>query len=207
MKRRGMNKKGIEFSVGIIVLLIFSILIFSISVYLLFKWFGDVDTLSAEIDKQTRAEVMNSLRAGNKLVSIPFPVQVVKRGQPATFGVGERNPATSREFSMQASYSGASAPDGKPVSVDRQYVDSKWLGSFKEIGPFLLQKNEQKVMPVLIKADVNTALGVATQKGDYVFNVCVYDSSSVAPCSLDAYKTNVAAFYSAKIYQVVVRVS
>ena len=149
-----------------------------------------------------------SVGGGNNLVSIPFRVQVVKRGQPAMFGVGVRNRAASREFSMQVSYSGASAPDGESISVDRQYVDSKWLGSFKEIGPFLLQKNQQKVVPVLIRADVNTAPGVVTQMGDYVFNVCVYPSATpTVPCTGEQYARGSDSFYSGKIYQVVVRVS
>jgi len=201
-----MNRRGFEFSVGIIVLLIFSILIFSMSVYLLFKWFGNVDTLSAQIDKQTQEEILSSLNQGNKLVSIPFPVQVVKRGKAALFGVGIRNPTSSREFSMQVSYSGAFSPDGRTLSVDRDYIAANWLGSFAVAEPFLVQKNEQKAVPVLIKADVNSAQGVATQKGDYVFNVCVYDQQATMPCTIESYRSNVAAFYSGKIYQVTVRV-
>ena len=203
------NKKGIEFSVGIIVLLIFSILIFSMSVYLLFKWFDDVDAVSAEIGKQTQNEIMNALSVGNRLIAIPFPIQAVKRGEAATFGVGIRNPTASKEFSMQVSFSGAFFPDGKRnTKVEGSYVAQKWLGSFAQVEPFLLQKNQKKIIPLLIRADVNVAPGVATQVGDYAFNVCVYPTAAPsAPCTIEAYQQSVSAFYSGKLYQVVVRVS
>ena len=206
-----MNKKGIELSVGFIVILIFSILIFSLSVYLLFKWFGDVDKLSDQIDRQTQAEITTALKSGNRLVAIPFPVQTVKRGQSAVFGVGVRNPASAKKFSIAVDFSNAFNPDGSSMDrVDRDYTMRNWLGSFSQVEPFFVQKNSEAIKSLMIKV-AEISPGVATLPGDYVFNVCVFvapdDSEpAAASCDISSYTRNPAAFYSGRIYQVTVRV-
>ncbi len=198
-----MNKKGFEFSVGVIVILIISIIIFSVSVYLLFKWFGEVDVVSGEIDRQTRQQIATALQTGNTLVSIPFPVQVVKRGQSAVFGVGIRNPGPANEFSMSVSFSNAYTPDGKIMPVDSFYVDG-WLGSFAQTSPFLIDRNSNTVKPLLIKTGAISS-GKFAVSGDYVFNVCVFHRDSV-PCSIASYRAAPNDFYSNRMYQVTVRI-
>lgn len=208
-----MNKRGMEFSIGMIVGLILSILIFSISVYLVFKWFGSAEELKSEIDRQTREQIMAALKTGNQLVAIPISIQETKRGNAATFGVGVRNIASEDSFSMAVSFSGAFTPDGKTIAVDRQHIDQKWLGTTATVDTFTLKKNEEKLIPLLLKADVNTAPGISTQKGDYVFNACVYkkpltsDGQPYAPCNKEQFTRGSAdVYYTKKIYQIVVRV-
>lgn len=193
-----MNNKGIEFSIGMIVILILSILIFSISVYLLFKWFGEVDVLSDEIDRRTRDEISASLKTGS-LVTVPFPVQIVKKSQSAIFGIGVKNPGPAKTFSMAASFSKAYYPDGKLMTVDKDFIEA-WLGSFAQAEPFLINGNSDAVKPLLIRTSSSNVVN-----GDYVFNVCVFHQDPV-PCTVSSYRADPGKFYSERIYQVTVRI-
>jgi len=198
------SKKGLELSINVVVMLIFAILIFSLSIYLLFKWFGGAQELEQEIDRQTQEQILQTLRSGNQLVATPFSLQEVKRGNFAKFGIGVRNIGADRRFGIVSNFSEAYAPDGREIAQkEKSFIEEKWLGGFKSLPPFLLKKNQQEVMPLIIKADVNTARGVPTPKGDYVFNLCVYVEGPPPP---DCLPENRKSFYTEKVYQVTVRV-
>ncbi|HLF54128.1 MAG TPA: hypothetical protein VI612_00215 [Candidatus Nanoarchaeia archaeon] len=205
------HKKGLEMSIGLIVVLILSVLIFSLSLYMVFNWFGKAEVLKAEIDKQTQEQIKAVLASGNTLVAIPIPIQQAKRGGSVNFGIGVRNVAEARDFSGAISFSGAYTPDGRSISVNEEYLPKNWLGNFNVIQTFSLKKNEQKLIPILIKVHTNVAEGVATPKGDYVFNVCLYpaplksDGSPPAECTIGQYQHSADLFYTGKIYQVTVR--
>jgi hypothetical protein len=210
------SKKGLEMSIGLIVLLILSIIIFSLSIHFLFKWFGSAEELKAEIDKSTQEQIINALKSGNQLVAIPLAIQEVKRGSTTTFGVGVRNIAAEKQFSMATTFSGAYLPNGNVICRAGEscaaYIEEHWLGSFSTTPTFSLKKNEQKIIPILVKAGLNIDTSTTAPKGEYTFNVCVYDAplrsdgTPPAPCSAGQFNNNPAAFYTAKIYQVTVRV-
>lgn len=207
-----MNKKAFEMSVGMIVIIILSVLIFSMSLYFVFKWFGSAEELKAEIDKQTKEQIMSALQSGNQLVAIPIAVQEAKRGTSANFGIGVRNIGAEKDFSLALSFSGAYQPDGKPIDCNPEYMAQNWLGAFSASNLGKLKKNEQKVFPFLIKADLNIASGRPAPKGDYIFNVCVYDvplsvnNEAPVPCDIENFKYSSAVFYTSKIYQVTVKI-
>ncbi len=210
------NKKGMELSIGLIVILILSILIFSLSLYFLFKWFGQAEELKAEIDRATHEQILTALKSGNQLVAIPIAIQEQKRGNKVTFGVGIRNLAAEKQFSMAAAFSGAYMPNGNAICTAGEscafYIEEHWLGGFATTPTFTLKKNEEKILPLLIKTDVNIDAGRTTPKGDYTFNVCVYDKklrddgTPPAACSAGQFSYNPGEFYTAKIYQVTVKV-
>jgi len=196
-----MNKKGLTFSIGFLVMLIMSILIFSLSLYMLFQWFGEAGELEAAIDKQTREQILSALKTGTSLVVIPFSIQETSRGKSVNFGVGIRNLKETRKFSTSTSFSGAYDPGGQEIIVDEGYIEERWLGRFAKSGTFSLKRNEQQIMPLLIKADTNIGPGT-TRKGDYVFNVCVFEGEP-RDCTLG----QINNVYTRKIYQVTVRVT
>lgn len=203
-----MNKKGIELSINFMVMFILAVLIFSMTLYFLFQWFGEAEDLGKEIDKQTQEQILAALRSGNQLVQIPFAVTEVQRGNRASFGIGVRNIASEREFRIDTQFSGtATNPAGRPIPVDVSYITQNWLGNFATGTEFRLRKGEAQVMPLNIKAAVNSAPGTSTSKGDYIFDVCVFDmSQGTAPCTLSSYQSNPGAFYTGRMYQVTVRV-
>ncbi len=204
-----MSKKGLEMAIGTVVMLLISVLIFSMSIYFVFKWFGGAEELKTEIDRQTQEQIVSVLKSGNTLVAIPIAIQETGRGKPVTFGMGVRNVAEGKDFSASVSFSGAYDPRGNPIPVNVDYVEDTWLGNFNVIDTFFLQRNEQKLIPLPLRASTNIAEGIPTPKGDYVFNVCVYpapltpNGQPPAPCSPGQ---PFGAFYTEKMYQVTVRV-
>ncbi|VVB81896.1 Uncharacterised protein [uncultured archaeon] len=201
-----MNKKAFEMSIGMIVIIILSVLIFSLSLYFVFKWFGSAEELKAQIDRQTQEQIVAALQTGNQLVAIPIAVQDAKRGASANFGVGIRNINVDKDFSLALGFSGAYQPDGKTIDCDPAYIEQYWLGSFSSVDIGRIKKNELKVVPFLIKADLNVAPGKPAPAGDYIFNVCVFDGLP-APCNIEQFKVSSGAFYTGKIYQVTVKVA
>lgn len=196
-----MNKRGIEFSVGFLVGLIIAILIFSLSLYFVFQWFGEAEELKGDIDRQTQDRIMSTLKTGNQQVGIPISVIDVKRGDIATFGLGVRNIGNTAEFSASVSFAGAYDEKGNQMAVDDNYINTNWLGQLRNIAPFSLDKNEMQVVPIIVKAGTQMGQGINTQKGDFVFNVCVWQGPA-QECSLA--KRNDA--FTQKIYQITVRV-
>jgi len=196
-----MNKRGIEFSVGFLVGLIIAILIFSLSLYFVFLWFGEAEELKGDIDRQTQDRIMSTLKTGNQQVGIPISVVDVKRGDIATFGLGVRNIGNTAEFSASVSFAGAYDEKGNQMAVDDSYINTNWLGQLRNIAPFSLDKNEMQVVPIIVKAGTQMGQGISTQKGDFVFNVCVWQGPA-QECSIS--KRNDA--FTQKIYQVTARV-
>jgi len=196
------SKKGLTFSIGMIVMLILTVLIFSMSLYFLFNWFGEAEALKAEIDRQTEDRIQAALRSGNQRVAIPVAIKEVKRGNPITFGIGIRNVVDAKEFSISLAFASAYTPNGMKIAAEPTWMEEKWLGNFKTIDAFTLKKNELKVVPLLVRADTNVGQSGATQKGDYVFNVCVWDSQAPQPCA----KNRLNDVYTGKIYQITARV-
>ncbi len=174
---------------------------------MLFKFFGSAEELEQEIDRQTKDQLMQSLRSGNQLVSIPLAIKEVERGSFATFALGIRNIGTARQFSISTGFDGAYTPDGRAVSQkDAAHIEEKWLGNFKTQPPFTLTKGATDVKPIPIKADVNTASGVQTPVGDYVFNVCVFAPEQPGTSAPQCKPENRRLFYTEKVYQVTLRV-
>jgi len=202
-----MNKRGIEFAISTVVMIIIGIIIFILSVSMVFKWFGSATQLQGEIDKQTQDQLMQSLRSGNQLVIIPFSIQDVKRGAFATFAIGVRNIGETKQFTIITTFDDAYTPDGRAISSkNAAYIEQKWLGNFHIMPPFSLKKAAQDIRPLPIKIDVSSAPSIQTPVGDYVFNVCVWasDTGGTPP---DCKPENRKLFYTEKVYQVTARVT
>lgn len=196
-----MNKRGMEFSVGFLVSLIIAIFIFSLSLYFIFNWFSEAEELKGDIDRQTQERIMSTLQSSNQQVGIPISVAEVKRGDTAIFGLGIRNIGIEEEFSASMSFAAAYDEEGNQLSTDSQYITANWLGQLSTISPFTLKKNEMQVIPILIRASAQMAQGTSTQKGDYVFNVCVWQGNPKI-CEL----SNKENTFTKKIHQATVRV-
>ena len=207
-----MNKKGIEIGINFIVMLIIGILLFGLSLSFLFKWFGSAEELKGEIDRQTEEQINTALKTGHQRVVIPIALQSLKRGKATTFGVGIRNIGNTGPFSIATTFSGAYLQNGNKIPADPDYIEDYWLGAFRVSETFTIAKNDQAVMPVLVKADTSTASNTPTLKGDYVFNVCVYNApidvngNPPVPCTIQQFQQDRSKFYTEKIYQITVRV-
>src|SRR3989338_6904910 len=113
-----MDRRGLEFSVGFLVMIIFSVFVFGLSLYLLFDWFGELDEVQADLDSRTINEIHSRLRSKGGLVAIPFNVVSVRRGDSASFGLGIRNNGIQRTFSVVVRFSNAYSGSGDLLGVD-----------------------------------------------------------------------------------------
>lgn len=196
-----MNKKGIEVAVGTIVMIILAVLSFIFALAILFQIFGGAEEIKTQIDVQTQSQIEAAMQRTNEIISIPLNIKQVKAGKEAVFGMGVKNIYPSKKFSASLSFDGAYYPDGSKITnIYPDLIEEKWLGNFKTISSFTLEKNDYELIPLTIVAspDIESAL----EKGDYVFNVCVFDKEEPEECTI----SNKANVYTNKIYQVVVRV-
>src|ERR1041385_3274210 len=126
-----MNRKGIELSINFFVMFIITIIVFSLSIGFLFKFFRGATDLQTHVDQQIQDQILASLRSGNQLVANPFASQQVYLGKKATFGIGVRNLDTKKQFSIAVQFSNAYDPSGKEISdKDPNYIQAHWLGQF-----------------------------------------------------------------------------
>lgn len=191
-----------ELSMTVIVLLIISVIIFILAIGMITNWFGKAEKLKGELDRQTEEQILSALRQGNNLVAIPISIKAAKRGDGVNFGAGVKNIGPNRQFSMSLGFSGAYSPEGREYNnVDKVYVEENWLGAFKDVPPFELSRNQVKPVPIVIMAANEVAQGITTPKGDYVFNVCVWQGPSQ-----DCDVSMLDQVYSKRIYQVTLRV-
>ncbi len=196
-----MNKKGFEVAVGTIVLIILGVLVFIFALSIVFKIFGGAEEIKSQIDLKTKSQIESAMMRTNELVSIPFNVRKTKMGDAVTFGMGVKNIYDERDFSAVLSFDGAYYPDGEPMTFDKELLERNWLGNFKTLPSFYLKKYEYKLVPVTIVAYADTGAGIA-EKGDYVFNVCIFADEQPDECTKD----NIDSMYTKRIYQVVVQV-
>ena len=84
------KKAAIELSVSFIIVLIISIVIFSMGIYLANKFFSHGQGMIFTFDERTMQEIENLLDDGSRVV-IPFNNKVIHNGESDTFGIGVLN--------------------------------------------------------------------------------------------------------------------
>lgn len=187
-----MNKKALELSLTVIVIIILSIIIFIGGVALVYQFFAGAEELKAGIERRTQEQIEALVREGNQIVAIPFNKKTVSAGQQAVFGLGIRNVESTKEFSVSLSFVGGFDRQGKRLEQARgddpgvkSFVEQNWLGNFQKLGPYEIKQNKIEVIPIIIRAHSEVYEGVRTSRGNYVFNVCVFKMPTPEPCELD----------------------
>lgn len=217
-----MNKKGIELSINFVVILIFSTVVFSLSLVLLAKFFAFAEAEQHKIDEQTKLAIQRRLIQANDQVAIPQNKLKLKLSQDGSFGLGIRNTfSTEREFGVKMQFSrDLELPDESEVEdlkADGTWINENWF--FTSIPPRKLKATETLIVPLSIKVDSNIAEDIPTQKDRlYVFNVCVFKMNSgvrieedefgvdriSTPCNSETPKD---FLYSKRLYKAYVEVS
>lgn len=196
------NKKGMEVAIGMIVLIILAVIVFIFALTIVFKIFGGAEEIKTQIDIKTKSQIEAAMQRTNDLISIPFNIKQVKAGDDETFGMGVKNIHETGDFSAVISFDNAYYPDGAEIQeIEKMFIEENWLGNFKYVPTFKLKKHEYKIIPITLIADTNIPGGI--QKGDYVFNICVFENSQE---EIDCSIANKDQTYTEKIYQVIARV-
>jgi archaellum component FlaG (FlaF/FlaG flagellin family) len=204
-----MNKKGMELSVGFIVMLIIVIIVFAGSIYFIKEFFYKAEELKYEIERSTQEQIESLLQQGS-LVSLPVNIKESPIGNSETFGLGIRNVGDTKGFRVVVSFNKAIDSLGE-VIVDESYKDfinENWL--LYDTNEFYMDSNELKVLPIAVRPDFNINDGEATKTGDYLFNICVFADTVTddTACSIDAFKFSETKqeYYTKKMYSLTIKV-
>jgi len=211
-KRRQMNKKGMELSINFFVTLIIIVTIFAGSVAFLNKFYGETKIIEETISRDTEAQIAGLLRGGN-VVAIPLNKKQLKRGQSATFWLGILNilGEDKADFKVIVKFAKAFTPAEELITgTDPVFIDSSW--TLFSTGPYSIKNNDFKSVGIKVNANSNMASGIATEKGTYIFNVCVYnqnigvvDEDTCAQGNMQVLSQN-EALYTGKVYKMYVEV-
>ena len=180
-----MNKKAIQLSVNFIVMLIISIIIFSMGIYFAKRIFSRGEELRLIFDERTEAEIARLLDDGSK-VAIPFTKKTIHNGGFDTFGIGILNTIDFEKFNLHVYFNKAYDLNGNLLCDKTNPDDCKnpqnWLkaseGTTTSYGIVItteIPKYHQKKFLVGIDVDKNAPKGV------YIFDVNVtYEDSAVS---------------------------
>lgn len=197
-----MMKKSLEIAISTAVLLIISLLTFILAISFVYKIYYGAETMQANIDQQTQAEIERIMRTTNQAVSIPFSTKQAKPGNWVTFGIGIRNLANEpAQYTLVTQFESAITPDGTeaiPLSRNVEEETNAWLGTFEQITLPEIKPREHQTNPITLKVPTNS------QKGYYFFNVCVFPQD-ITPYDCDS-STNIDDIYGGQIQRLTIEV-
>lgn len=186
MKKRA----AFELSVTFLVILIICIVIFSLSVHMIKKFFTHAETIKMTYDEKTEKEIERLLYDGSR-VAVPFDKKTIYNGKSDTFGIGilnMLNTGPNNDFKINVSFNKAfdrrnelicSASElGRPPSLCG--FPNTWLqtttGMGGESGVSIIKRiknNEQERF--LLGVNVKNALS-----GTYIFDLDVrYENTTL----------------------------
>jgi len=208
----GNGKKGMELSINFFVMLIIIVTIFSGSVAFLNKFYKETVVIEETISRDTENQIQGLLRGGN-VVAIPLNKKDLRRGQSETFWLGILNiiGEDRDDFKVIVKFAKAfTSAEELITEADPVFIDSKWI--LFSSGPYAIKNNDFRSVGIKANANNNMASGVATEKGTYIFNVCVYnqnigvvDADTCAQGNMQVLSQN-DALYTGKVYKMYVEV-
>jgi len=177
------SKKGLELSINFMVILIMSIVIFVGGIYFTNKFFNVANKQKQDIDQETEAQIRNLLSDGAK-VAVPFNKASLNKNEGHVFGVGIHNIHQGRAvFLINVTYDDKSAfdPRGNPIGANSTYMN-QWL--LFSNGNVSVDPNSDKNVAIYakVKGKINESSGPL--KGEYAFNVCVYEKPATGTPNL-----------------------
>ncbi|HLD05841.1 MAG TPA: hypothetical protein VJG90_09050 [Candidatus Nanoarchaeia archaeon] len=167
-----MQKKGIELSINMLVVLILSIVIFGGGIAIFYKAFAKGQEQVYYLDQASQRQIENALDDGS-LVAIPISSKTIERNGHATFGIGVTNEkGSTHNFALAITYA-----TGEPASAN----GNSWIKNHEWGNPVPLQNGEKKVFNLYLVPNG------ANQKGTHIFNVVAcYDGPDSGTSSTGA---------------------
>jgi len=175
-----MNKKAFLLSINFVVILIISIIVFTIGLYVVNRFFEFAKEEKLRWDDLTRREIDAALDSGDR-IAIPRYKKTLANGEFASFGVGILNvlQGGERDFRVRIDFVLASDRTGEFCNAgspgDCGNPDS-WLRTVYDETPpinFTLQIKNNEKRDFLVGVDV-----IGAPSGTYVFNVDIdYDDA------------------------------
>jgi hypothetical protein len=168
-----MNKKAFAVSVNFVIILILSIIVFTIGIYIVNRFFDFAKEEKLRWDDLTRREIDAALDSGDR-IAIPRYKQTVANGEFASFGVGILNvlQGPPKEFRVRIDFALASTNDIEICNAASAATcgnPDSWLRTvYDEEAPieFTLQIKNNEKKEFLVGFDV-----IGAPKGTYIYNV------------------------------------
>lgn len=170
--KRHSGKRGFELSIGFIVMLIITVVIFAGSLTFIGKLFSSTEEIKSALDTETQGEIERLVTAGQTVAVVPSVVET-RTGVNNPIGVGWINilPQAS-DFGIVIGFSNAFDNDDQVIVEADPDTMERWL--LYSFGPYHLERSERETALVNIKPGFQIAEGVRTKSGKYVFNVCIF---------------------------------
>ncbi len=203
------NNKGIEMSIGMVVTIIISLIVFITSIYLFYSMVSQTKIIGEALSEMEENKIKELILAENNIVAIPFSTKPAKKGDYINFGIGIRNiDKEVKTFGGIINFVNAfeDSERQKELSADKSFIQDKWLGSFKNLTPRQIKPSDFDKLVSIIQVDTNMAQNKATQKGYYLFYLCIYDKDKINPSQTECSPDNTNLFYTRTIYPLTVHV-
>lgn len=170
------GKKGIELALNFIVILIMSIIIFVGALYITVKFMNQANERKNQLDQETAQQIENLIADGSK-VAIAFETKEIKRGHSDVFGLGIQN-INRREYNfyVDISFNTSYGVNYSQLDSDYDYINTHWI--FNDTRTFVIDPNDHLSIPLLVRAAPQMSPTKGTERGTYVFDVCVCAPSS-----------------------------
>ncbi|MEK6822569.1 MAG: hypothetical protein AABY13_01970 [Nanoarchaeota archaeon] len=171
--RRKNNKKGFELSVGFIVILIITLVIFTSSIFIINKFFVQTREIEETLSTENAQQIERLIAQGQPIVVVPNVV-VTELNKPVTAGIGFTNILDEGDFYVFVGFAAAFEEDETEMTDVDFDAMKKW--TLYGNGPYTLEKSEREVIKVVIEpqAFITTPRPqMKTKPGTYVYNVCI----------------------------------
>lgn len=160
-----MNKKGMELSINMLVVIIISLVVLGGGVGLLFKFMGQADELQKDLDSRTKEELRRLLIDQGKQVAISLRTTTVQRGDNFIFGIGILNTGgVGEQFNMEVELSKATDEQQQDITT---IIDASGWYLYNN-RPFLIRENEHFSGSLLVSPPKDAT------PGQYIFKARVY---------------------------------
>lgn len=182
-----MNKKAFEVSVNFVVILIISIIVFTMGISIVNRFFQFAEDEKLRWDQLTRSEIDSALDQGDRIAIPRFKKEIVN-GEFASFGVGILNvlQGPMRNFRINIDFALASdrrATICEPATASACGEPNNWIRTaYDDESPIIftlpIKNNEKKSF--LVGFDV-----IGAADGTYVFNVNIEYDQDGNPATAD----------------------
>jgi hypothetical protein len=166
------HKRGFELSIGFIVILIMTIVIFAGSLMFIRSLFTETQTIQSALTTETQSEIERLITSGQTAAVVPSVVDT-RTGVNTVIGVGWSNILPqATDFGLVIAFSNAFDANEQPIIEADPDVMERWV--LYSFGPYHVDRGDHTTAVVGVKPQFEIASGVRTPKGNYVFNVCLF---------------------------------
>lgn len=197
-------KRGFQVSIGMMVILILTLIIFMGSLYFIRQFYSATEEFRTTIDENTEEQLKALIRDGS-IVAIPINKVKLNRGDGDVFGIGIQNILKEqKDFGLKVQFSSAFTQQEEPIFAIESYIDENWI--LYDPGPHAIQNNEFKSIPIAIVVGDSADGSARTEDGIYSFNVCVWDMGLHGPDIGDCAVGNTLTYPQGKVFKIFVEV-